>query len=66
MVIFFNFYLHIVQTKLEIVVGVPAANMKLVLKDEHGKTVCELGDDSAMLGAYPAEDFMQLHVSRDC
>jgi hypothetical protein len=44
------------------VVGVPAMNQRLVLRDDQGKDVCTLSDNNAMLGAYPAEDHMGLHV----
>eukprot|EP00045_Choanoeca_perplexa_P001940 m.22382 g.22382 ORF g.22382 m.22382 type:complete len:236 (-) comp11243_c0_seq1:104-811(-) len=51
-----------VKEKLELVVGVPAASMKLVVKADDGSQVCELSDNNAMLGAYPVADYMNLHV----
>ena len=44
------------------VVGVPAMSQRLVLRDDQNKDICTLADDNAMLGAYPAEDHMGLHV----
>eukprot|EP00730_Choanoeca_flexa_P016335 TRINITY_DN7689_c0_g1_i3.p1 TRINITY_DN7689_c0_g1~~TRINITY_DN7689_c0_g1_i3.p1 ORF type:complete len:236 (+),score=25.63 TRINITY_DN7689_c0_g1_i3:96-803(+) len=50
------------KEKLELVVGVPAGSMRLVVKGDDGQQVCELSDNSAMLGAYPVADYMNLHV----
>jgi tubulin-folding cofactor B len=52
-----------VKEKLELVVGVPAASMRLIVKADDGSVVCELSDNNAMLGAYPVADYMNLHVS---
>lgn len=49
------------KQKLEMVVGVPAAAMKLIVKFE-GETVCVLEGDDAMLGSFPVSDFMELYV----
>ena len=51
-----------IKEKLELVVGVPAASMRLVVKTDDGSVVCELSDNNAMLGAYPVMDYMNLHV----
>jgi tubulin-folding cofactor B len=51
-----------VKTKLELVVGVPAASMKLELHGTDGSTICSINDDDKFLGAYPVEDFLTLHV----
>ncbi|EGD78659.1 hypothetical protein PTSG_01638 [Salpingoeca rosetta] len=51
-----------VKGKLELVVGIPAASMRLKLKDETGNNVCTMEGDDTMLGAFPVRDFMSLFV----
>jgi tubulin-folding cofactor B len=48
--------------KLELVVGIPAAAMRLELRAADRSLLCHLANDDAMLGSYPAEDFMTLQV----
>ena len=36
--------------------------MEVQLLDRDGKFLCILNNDSALLGAYPVEDNMRLHV----
>ena len=51
------------QGKLELLTGATAANMKLELYNKENKLLCKVDNDDAMLGSYPAEDGMRLHVS---
>ena len=38
--------------------------MELEVYNEQNKLVCNLDNDSAILGSYPLEDNMRLHVGR--
>ena len=51
------------QGKLELLTGATAANMKLELYNKENKLVCKMDNDSAMLGSFPVDDGMRLHVS---
>merc|ERR1711991_501496 len=51
-----------VKSKLELIAGVPTASMQLHLLDQQGQKICIMSDDNAMLGAYPVEDYLELHV----
>lgn len=48
--------------KLEMIVGSVAANMKLELYDKENKLICKMDNNEAMLGSYPIEDGMRIHV----
>lgn len=50
--------------KLELITGVSAATMEVFVHDEKrgGAVVCSLSDDSALLGSYPVDSGMRLHV----
>lgn len=48
--------------KLELLTGATAANMKLELYNKENKLVCKMDNDSAMLGSFPVDDGMRLHV----
>eukprot|EP01136_Pigoraptor_vietnamica_P007999 Opistho-1_new@42799 len=50
------------KEKLELITGSTAGYMSLQLFDKKDGLVCTLSDDNAMLGAYPVQDFMRLHV----
>ena len=52
------------QGKLELITGVSAATMEIFVHDEKrgGAVVCSLSDDSALLGSYPVDSGMRLHV----
>jgi tubulin-folding cofactor B len=39
--------------------------MDLEVYNEQNKLVCKLDNDSALLGSYPLEDNMRLHVGRN-
>ena len=57
-------YLFVVlKGKLELLTGATAANMKLELYNNENTLLCKVDNDDAMLGSYPAEDGMRLHVS---
>lgn len=53
-----------VKGKLELITGAVAAHMKLVLRTPEDKDVCVMDNNDAMLGSYPCEDHMHLHVRR--
>ncbi|XP_064622210.1 tubulin-folding cofactor B-like [Lineus longissimus] len=48
--------------KLELLTGSVSANMKLELRSKDNKLVCEMTNDDVMLGSYPVEDNMIIHV----
>lgn len=48
--------------KLELVTGGSAATMRLELYDAQNKLVCELSNNEALLGSYPVDDGMRVHV----
>ena len=52
------------QGKLELITGVSAATMEVFVHDEKrgGAVVCSLSDESALLGSYPVDSGMRLHV----
>lgn len=50
------------KTKLELISGSNASSMKLQLFDKHGKHVGDLDNDEALLGSYPVDDGMKIHV----
>ncbi|KAJ2783996.1 hypothetical protein H4R18_001388 [Coemansia javaensis] len=50
------------RTRLEPVVGIPAADQRLTLH-KGDALVCELADDSQTLGSFPIEDCMVLRVA---
>ena len=39
--------------------------MDLEVYNEQNKLICKLDNDAAMLGSYPLEDNMRLHVGRN-
>jgi len=49
--------------KLELITGALAGHMKLVLRTPEDRDICVLDNNDAMLGAYPVEDHLHLHVS---
>jgi len=50
--------------KLELITGANAGTMEIFVHDEKqgGALVCALSDDSALLGSYPVDSGMRLHV----
>lgn len=57
----------ILQANLEMLTGGCAATMKVeVYEKDSEKLVCALGDDSALLGSFPVDDGMRLHVCLSC
>lgn len=50
------------QTKLELVTGGSAATMKLKVYDNKNKFLCDIDNDEALLGSYPIDDGMRIHV----
>lgn len=48
--------------KLELITGCSAVTMEVQLLDKEGKLLCVLDNDDALLGAYPVDDNMRLHV----
>ncbi|XP_069118545.1 tubulin-folding cofactor B-like [Argopecten irradians] len=51
-----------VKGKLELVTGSIATNMKLEAYSKEDKLICKLDNDEALLGSYPVDDGMRLHV----
>lgn len=52
----------IFQAKLELMTGASCQTMKIETYDKDNKLVCSLADDSALLGSFPIDDGMRLHV----
>ncbi|XP_023945076.2 tubulin-folding cofactor B [Bicyclus anynana] len=50
------------KTKLELVTGGSAASMKLKVYDAKNNYVCDIDNDAALLGSYPIDDGMRIHV----
>lgn len=50
------------QGKLELITGCSAMTMEIQLLDTGGKFLCTLNNEDALLGAYPVDDNMSLHV----
>ncbi|XP_028166159.1 tubulin-folding cofactor B isoform X3 [Ostrinia furnacalis] len=50
------------KTKLELVTGGSATTMKLKLYDSKNNFVCDIDNDNALLGSYPIDDGMRIHV----
>ena len=50
------------QTKLELVTGGSASTMKLKVYDIKNNFVCDIDKDDALLGSYPIDDGMTIHV----
>ncbi|XP_071833532.1 tubulin-folding cofactor B-like [Apostichopus japonicus] len=50
------------KSKLELISGSNASSMKLQLMDKEGKLVGALDNDEALLGSYPVDDGMKIHV----
>nr|CAG4641210.1 EOG090X0DT2 [Eulimnadia texana] len=48
--------------KLELITGASTHGMVLEVYDKHDKKVCALSNDEAMLGSYPIDDGMKIHV----
>lgn len=50
------------QSKLELLTGGSCTTMQLEVFDRDDKPVCSLNDDNQLLGAYPVDCGMRLHV----
>ncbi|XP_061714151.1 tubulin-folding cofactor B [Cydia pomonella] len=50
------------KTKLELVTGGNATTMKLKLFDSKNNYVCDIDNDNALIGSYPIDDGMRIHV----
>ena len=51
------------QNKLVLLTGASPGTMKLELFSKDNKLVCVLDNDAALLGSYPVDDGMRIHVS---
>ncbi|XP_072932931.1 tubulin-folding cofactor B-like [Epargyreus clarus] len=50
------------KTKLELVTGGSANTMKLKVYDTKNNFVCDIDNDEALLGSYPIDEGMRIHV----
>ena len=50
------------QGKLELLTGAQSGSMQLEVYDKDDKVVCQLDNDEALLGSYPIDDGMRIHV----
>ncbi|XP_041979912.1 tubulin-folding cofactor B-like [Aricia agestis] len=51
------------KTKLELVTGGTAGTMKLKVFDNKNNLICDIDNDDALLGSYPIDDGMRIHVT---
>lgn len=56
------YMLLLTQMKLELVTGASAATMNLTVFDKDNKLVCILDNNDALLGSYPIDSGMRIHV----
>lgn len=47
---------------MELVTGGSAATMKLKIYDKKNNFVCDIDNDESLLGSYPIDDGMRIHV----
>lgn len=60
----FNIYLSLLSKgKLELLTGGNQATMKLEVYDKNNKLICCPNEGTHLLGSYPIDDGMRLHVS---
>ena len=52
------------QNKLELITGGSAATMRLSVFDKQDQFVCHMDSETALLGSFPVDEGMRLHVSR--
>lgn len=57
-----NETISLLKGKLELITGCSAMTMEVQLLDKEGKFLCILNNEDALLGAYPVDDNMRLHV----
>ncbi|KAL4720643.1 hypothetical protein ACJJTC_001809, partial [Scirpophaga incertulas] len=50
------------KTKLELVTGGSAVTMKLKIYDSKNNFICDIDNDTALLGSYPIDDGTRIHV----
>ena len=50
------------KNKLELITGASALYQKIEVFDKNDKKICDLNDDSALLGAFPVDSGHRLHV----
>lgn len=50
------------QAKLELITGGSCTTMQIEAYTKDNKLVCNLSDDTALLGTYPLENGMRLHI----
>ena len=50
------------QGKLELLTGASASHMQLEVYNKDNELVCRLDNDEALLGSYPIDDGMRIHV----
>ena len=48
---------------MELVTGATATNIQLQLFGKDDKFVCDLDNNDALLGSYPVDEDMRIHVS---
>ena len=51
------------QGKLELLTGAGSGTMLLDVYNKEDQLVCKLDNDDALLGSYPVDDGMRIHVS---
>lgn len=49
--------------KLELMTGCKCETMKIEAFDKNNKLICRLDNDEALLGSYPIDDGMRLHIT---
>ena len=50
------------KSKMELITGGTAGGMKITAFDKDDKFICDLSDANALLGSFPLDDGVRLHV----
>lgn len=58
----YNSYYHVLQVKLELMTGGSCHTMQVEAYTKDNKFVCKLENNDSLLGSYPLDDGMRLHV----
>lgn len=62
MIIIIHLLFELLKGKLELITGGNAQTMTLQVFDKNEKLVCNVNEEERLLGSYPIDDGMRLHV----
>lgn len=57
-----SYFIILLKGKLELVTGGNPMTMKIEVYDKNDKLICKLDDGQRLLGSYPIDDGMRIHV----